>query len=108
MDLLEDLNARKSRINVKNKTLSDLTGLSPGHISDILNGKKIPTLPTFLKLTEALGLSLNVSESSEGYLTDRRRFIEDMFYDVDQWSEGDFLELKEYLTAKRTTVDAKK
>lgn len=56
--------------------ISQITGISQGHISDLENGKNQPTIDTLSKLLEPLGITLSefFNENSEiSFLTDREK-----------------------------------
>ena len=55
----EELEIELKQQNMTQRELADKTGLSYGAISQFVNGKKIPTMRSALKLSYALNLTLD-------------------------------------------------
>ncbi len=51
---------RRSILNITQKDLSAISGVTLRKLIDIENGSANPTLNTLMKLTEALGLTIDV------------------------------------------------
>ena len=60
------LRQRRKELDVDQRTLSELSGVSVHTISDIESGKANPTLSTVESLLEVLGLELTVKARSVG------------------------------------------
>ena len=65
MNIGESIRELRTYQNVTQKELAERTGLSQQHISDIENGKVIPTFATFEKILEALNMFVKIEENKD-------------------------------------------
>lgn len=65
MEIVGKIMATRERLEISQRKLSELSGVPQKTISRIENGIDIPKLSTLLKLTNALGLELSVTEKKE-------------------------------------------
>ncbi|MCM0757407.1 helix-turn-helix transcriptional regulator [Sporomusa sphaeroides DSM 2875] len=59
-EIVEQLKTERIKIKMPMDVLSQLSGVSQKHISNIENGKAVPTIDTLSKLAEPLGLKINI------------------------------------------------
>ena len=55
--LVEELDTIRKKNKISNVRLSEITGINKNHVSRFFNGNHAPTLPTFLKIANALNLN---------------------------------------------------
>ncbi len=55
---------RRDILNITQKNLADVSGVTLRKLSDIENGVANPTLQTLVKLMDALGLSIDIKVKS--------------------------------------------
>lgn len=86
--------ARKKQ-NISQAKLAEMVQISTSHMSDIENGKKIPKLDLFIKITEALQVSSdwlirsNVPEVNNIYVEE----LSDLLRDCSQAEKEAYLEI---------------
>lgn len=78
---------RRDELNLTPKDIKSLTGIGSGHLSEMETGKKLPSTPTLIKLSEVLKCSIDwiltgrdsQSERSDVGLSDRNSEIISLF-----------------------------
>jgi transcriptional regulator with XRE-family HTH domain len=55
--LVEELDTIRKKNKISNVKLSEITGVDKNNVSRFFKGSHAPTLPTFLKIANALNLS---------------------------------------------------
>lgn len=57
MDIATAIRARRAELGLTQEQLAERAGLRQGHLSQLETGSRKPTLPTLLKLRDALDLT---------------------------------------------------
>lgn len=57
---LEDVAAQAERLGISTKEISERTGFTHSNVSRMLSGKYIPRYDNFLRLVDAVGLTLSI------------------------------------------------
>ena len=56
-NLVNELDTIRKEKKISNVTISENTGINKNHVSRFFNGSHAPTLPTFLKIANALNVN---------------------------------------------------
>lgn len=109
MNLGEKIKEKRKRMKMTQKALSEQSGVSLSFISDIENGRTFPSIPTMLKICEALDLppymlfldekSTEVMEHPQSYST-----LERYLKDYDSWPAVDKEDLVKFLNYKLSSM----
>lgn len=62
-EMLSRLQEIATQRGISYAQISEKTGWAPGAISRIMTGKHHPTLPTLLRLADAIGVSISLEEN---------------------------------------------
>lgn len=91
---------RRNELGLKQLQIKELTGISSGNLSDIENGKKLPSTPALLALSDTLDCSIDwilkgKSPNSENVFLSNEREIELLngFRQLDQDEQDELLGL---------------
>lgn len=102
---------RRKELGQTQTQIKEITGISTGNLSDIENGKKLPSAPTLLLLSKVLNCSIDwiVTGSSynsikENLTNERERELLDLFRELSPNDQDEIIEIiniKQRLQNKR-------
>lgn len=104
---------KRKELGLTPKMINELAGIRTGHLSELENGKSLPSTPTLLKLSELLNCSVDWilfgesrnSEFSDITLSTRETELINIFKKLSMSDQDELLDLAEikYQRTKRKT-----
>jgi len=91
---------RRTELGLKQLQIKETTGISSGNLSDIENGKKLPSTPAILALSDILDCSADwilkgdTSKISDSFLlNEREKKLLSTFRQLSQYDQEEILEI---------------
>lgn len=101
LKVLFGMQVRKARkkYQLTQEKLAELIGLEPANVSKMENGTHFPSLKTFVRLINVLGL--DISNLFTGNFIIEDKALEKVLYDIKNFDEKEFQFLKEVIASMK-------
>lgn len=105
MELGEKIRFLRKEKKMTLKNLSEITNISVSFLSDIENGRSMPSVDSLSLITRALGVTVSYVLSEEPAANEHKEELDNLLKDYNKWSSQDKSELLHYLRAKKSLRD---